>query len=753
MRPPTLTALLLLAPCALASPVQAAPREDASRTLNTRFTYKAVVPKVASGTKALDLWLPIPSDNELQKVTNLKVDSPVPHRVTQERTHDNRMVYVRVERPTAQTEVTVSFEVARQTAGLANRRMEAGPDAKRYLAAERLVPIDGRYEEIAKEVAGDKTTAYDKVQAMYEHVVATMQYDYKKESPHLGEGDVAFVCDYKKGNCSDLHSYLISLARSMDVPVYLEYGFPLTGIPVPEQIPAKGKIGGYHCWAWYYDKDKGWLPLDASDGRRWLDAKHPEVKEKLGSQLVLERSAVAFSRGRDIVLEPRQKQASLNNFIYPYAEADGETVEATWDLSYELLSPGVASTPTNDELQRQIEELRRMVLSQQEEITRLKGGGTATGQAGGDAPVKEAPPGVTVPSREKVTVYGFVRADMIYDSGHPSPNSQTPFFVQSPSNPNVDGQNDQFTFHPRLTRIGLNFTAPEETLPGWSVGGKVEFDFQGGGSESRPNPRARHLYVELRRGGTSVLIGQTWDLLSPLLPSPNDDTLMWNVGNLGDRRPQLRFTQEPAGAPLSWALALGLSGAVDPKDLDANGVRDGEDSGMPHLQARVAWKSPSATVGVSGHVGRERTTKAVGGETNFDSHSIGADLSWRLTPRLDLRGEVWTGRNLSDFRGGVGQGVNVDTGDEIRSSGGWAEFGFNVSPRYRLALGYTLDDPVDDDVAANGRTRNSALYLHNRWQLGLNLELGFNYLYWTTSYKGMDRGIDNRFNVYLTRRF
>jgi hypothetical protein len=91
---------------------------------------------------------------------------------------------------------------------------------------------------------------------------------------------VAFVCDYKKGNCSDLHSYVISLARSQKIPAYLEYGFPITGVPVADPLPKEGNIAGYHCWVWFNDPQKGWLPLDASDGRRWLDAKQSEVKNE-----------------------------------------------------------------------------------------------------------------------------------------------------------------------------------------------------------------------------------------------------------------------------------------------------------------------------------------------------------------------------------------------------------------------------------------------------------------------------------------
>ncbi|MCS7263947.1 MAG: transglutaminase-like domain-containing protein, partial [Armatimonadetes bacterium] len=114
------------------------------------------------------------------------------------------------------------------------------------------------------------------------------------------------------------------------------YGFAIAGIPLPEPLPKEGKIGGYHCWTWVYDKQVGWFPIDASDARRWLDAGKGEVKDFLFGNLVLERSAVAFSRGRDIVLNPPQKGKPLNYFIYPYAEVDGQPVKAQWELSYQL---------------------------------------------------------------------------------------------------------------------------------------------------------------------------------------------------------------------------------------------------------------------------------------------------------------------------------------------------------------------------------------------------------------------------------
>ncbi|HWP32000.1 MAG TPA: transglutaminase domain-containing protein [Fimbriimonadales bacterium] len=315
------------------------PPERSPRILKTQFSYTAEVSEIPAGINVLDVWLPIPSDTAMQKITGLKVDSSQPYRITQEKKHGNRMVYFRIENPKKSFSSVVTFTIERFKPENSSENHN-GVHPEGYLKADSRVPVGGRFLSLAQEIIKDKTDPMEKMRAIFDNTVATMQYDYNKESPRLGEGDVAFVCDYRKGNCSDLHSYLISLARSVGIPAFLEYGFPIVGIPFSDTIPTEGKIAGYHCWTWFYISGKGWIPLDASDSRRWLDAKKADIAEKLFGDLVLERTAVAFSKGRDIILEPPQKNAPLNYFIYPYAEADGKSVKASWELSYKILSNG-----------------------------------------------------------------------------------------------------------------------------------------------------------------------------------------------------------------------------------------------------------------------------------------------------------------------------------------------------------------------------------------------------------------------------
>jgi hypothetical protein len=700
------------------------------RTLSTQFNYKAGIADIPAGVKTLDLWIPVPSDNPYQTIGAIKVEGPGVHQLTREEKFGNRMVHVRVENPKAPVNVTVQFDVKRKEAAVLSSgegSLERGrTELAQHLEADSKVPLGGRFADIANDVAGTKATATDKARALYEHVVANMQYDYKKESPKLGEGDVAFVCDYKKGNCSDLHSYLISLARNLKVPAYLEYGFPITGIPADNPLKSEGTIGGYHCWTWFYDQSTGWAPLDASDGRRWLDSNRPDVKERLFGNLILERSAVAFSRGRDINLVPKQQGDALNYFIYPYAEADSKALKPTWEVKFKILEAPAVS---------------------------MDGGKISV--VAPPQPSAQAQP-VSTPSGTRVGFYGFVRLDAIHDSLHMN-NGQAPFWVQSPGNANVaSDSNGQFSLSPRLTRLGWNLAAPPETLRDYKVTGKIEIDFQnlqGASAESRAAPRIRHAYLQTQKGSDTWLFGQTIDLISPLWPSPNDDSLQWNAGNLGDRRVQVRYTKESAESPLGWGLALGLTGAVDAKDLDANGVRDGEDSGLPHVQGRVAWKAGQGTAGFWAHHAWEKATKPVAGENDFTSYSYGLDYSRKIGSKLDLKLELWKGSNLSDFRGGIGQGVNAGTAREIQSQGGWVEVGYQRAPNHRMAVGYTEDNPDDGDVAAGGRLRNYSVFFHNRWRLAGNIEVGANYLYWLTKWQGLATGINHRINAFIQGSF
>ena len=373
-----------------------------------------------------------------------------------------------------------------------------------------------------------------------------------------------------------------------------------------------------------------------------------------------------------------------------------------------------------------------------------------------DAGVATRPVAVPPPPPEpaKLTAYGFVRLDVIYNDSRFN-NAQSPQWVLS--EPDGTENNADLNIHPRLTRLGLDI-GPIELTEAAKIDGKVEVDFQNGGTESRQAIRMRHAYAQIKYGSLEVLFGQTWDLIAPLFPMVNNDTLMWNAGNVGDRRPQVRFTARPTigDGYVRIAASAGMPGAVDGMDLDEDLKLDGSDGTTPLLEGLLEggiplWKE-TLKLGAWAHYGRTEVATAVAGETEFESWSAGLHAFIPLTAMAWIHGEAFIGENLSDVRGGIGQGVVA--GKEVRSKGGWAELGVALfEKKYSAAVGATIDQPDDSDLPDGGRTRNNSFYLTQKLAPAKALALGLDYLYWQTRYKNTPDGAAHRVDFYASMPF
>lgn len=440
-----------------------------------------------------------------------------------------------------------------------------------------------------------------------------------------------------------------------------------------------------------------------------------------------------------------------------------------------------------ESLQRRIEDIEKQNRALVERLNELKDALVSANVSNGNeagsltakssvTPVASAQPSPTPSSQgdavrwseligegNRIKFYGFLRLDLHLDSARPN-NPQSPLFITSPDErASVTGRNGSFAMHPRLTRFGIDYKGPGmRSLGDGKLSGKLELDFQNGGSESRQAVRIRHAFLRVDWKDWSLLAGQTWDTVSPLFPTVNSDTLQWNAGNVGDRRPQLRAAFEPkvGRGKLSFIGGVGLTGAIDSLDLDANGVRDGEESARPNFQARVGFSHPlgaaagrNASLGVSGYYGFLRTARLVAGRNSFRSQLVNMDFALPIHDRVQIRGEGWWGRNMSDVRGGAGQGIIASTGREVRGRGGWAEASVKLSRNISVHPGFSTDDPVDADIPSGGRTRNRAFYIANRISPNNNFLIGADYLRWRTDYKSFKSGVDNRVNIFLQYSF
>lgn len=320
MRLPVLSPLLLpaLLVCQLSSHASN-DQKFSPPTRSFRFTYKFALKDIPPQAKRVRVWVPVPKTDQHQTVRVLEVKAPGKTRMTTDREYGNRMMYAEIDPVAAsKPEFTLEYEVTRREYSRGDyaqlKRADHDPglvpaSMDRFIAPDTLIPTDGKMKELAIEVTGTRSGTVAKAKAAYDYLFTNMRYD--KTGSGWGRGDAVWACDSKRGNCTDFHSPFIGMLRADGIPARFDIGFPL-----PENKD-KGDVPGYHCWAEFYARQTGWIPVDISEA--WL------AKEKqdyfFGS---VDANRVQFSTGRDVTLSPKQDGPALNYFVYPYVEVDGK---------------------------------------------------------------------------------------------------------------------------------------------------------------------------------------------------------------------------------------------------------------------------------------------------------------------------------------------------------------------------------------------------------------------------------------------
>lgn len=291
------------------------------------FNYSFAVQNIPDDTQSIKAWVPFPANNLYQKVVDYAVNSKYPYTILTELENGNRFIQFNLSKDLENNEVdpriSLTFRVERKSYNALDKGDDpyiatAGLD--RYLSANRLVPVDGIIAEEAARVVGTTQDKLSQARLLYDYIVSSVTYD--KSGDAWGRGDAIYACNARTGNCTDFHSLFMGEARSLGIPARFVMGFPL-----PED-KSEGDVLGYHCWAEFWIKGYGWIPIDASEAH-----KHPEKKEMLFGGL--DNNRIQFTIGRDIRIP--QSQAKLANYaIYPYVEVDGQPFEnVTWDFSFE----------------------------------------------------------------------------------------------------------------------------------------------------------------------------------------------------------------------------------------------------------------------------------------------------------------------------------------------------------------------------------------------------------------------------------
>lgn len=249
-----------------------------------------------------------PVNDRWQEINDFKIEAPYETRLVTDNTYENKIIYLRTNsgaKISDSPEIILSFKVVRKEINALSDSIIPHKGLSRFLKPDRLLPVNGYLRKIAKNLTKAKATDLERVREIYDYIIDELTYS--KDDPKIcGIGDSLLTLRYKKGICTDYHSLFISLVRSLGIPAKFEIGFP-----IPED-KRQGKINGYHCWAKFYLKGKGWIPVDISEAD-----KHPEKRDYFFGNI--DENRIHFTTGRDIRLKYTKNTEPLISILLAMA--------------------------------------------------------------------------------------------------------------------------------------------------------------------------------------------------------------------------------------------------------------------------------------------------------------------------------------------------------------------------------------------------------------------------------------------------
>ena len=357
------------------------------------------------------------------------------------------------------------------------------------------------------------------------------------------------------------------------------------------------------------------------------------------------------------------------------------------------------------------------------------------------------PISVTTKSGVTTTLYGFASLNAAYEDSKSNNGNFANFVAAS----DITNENDGgWHLTPNLTRIGVNLSSGDDTTY-FKANGKVEVDFYGGGSGNAPNPRLRHGYGEISFGktGFSILGGQTWDVISPLVTPTLNAGVLNNSGDAGLRRAQLRLTEKipVAGGSVDIAAAVVRTIGENQPYNTTSASETGTDADIPTFQGRIGiavplWvKDKKFGLGVSGHYGKEEIDLDDTGDTkDIPTWSANVDLNLPITGTVAVLGEGFIGENLDTYAAGIGRGFVANANDpesvkSIKAYGGWFALQAKLIQKLAVNAGAGLDKLDRDDIeTVGGREQNISVFANATYNLTDAFSLGFEYLHIQTDY-------------------
>jgi transglutaminase-like putative cysteine protease len=301
------------------------------------------------------VWLPVPSVNtDWQKSLESGFISNGSAKMTADAQHGARMLYVEFAASEARPFVELTSRIQTQNRAVnwakPSQVSEDAATLKSWTQPTRLLPTDGIVRKTAQEAIKGAHTDVEKVQKLYNWIVANTFREPKVRG--CGEGDIKTMLETGNlgGKCADLNALFVGLCRSVGLPARDVYGLRVA----PSAFGYK-ELGGnsanlkgaQHCRAEVFVKGHGWVGMDPADVAKVMRQEMPEWIKSPQNAIVApvnkalfggwEGNWMAFNDAHDLTL-PNAKDAKLGFFMYPVAETAAGRLDsyAPDDFKYQI---------------------------------------------------------------------------------------------------------------------------------------------------------------------------------------------------------------------------------------------------------------------------------------------------------------------------------------------------------------------------------------------------------------------------------
>ncbi len=348
------------------------------------------------------------------------------------------------------------------------------------------------------------------------------------------------------------------------------------------------------------------------------------------------------------------------------------------------------------------------------------------------------------PSPFKFEMHGFASATIFGQDGTLTGGSGQTAWFPTQAQPKTDTW--MLGGDVRQTRFNWSVTGPA-VMGGATPKAVLEIDWVqgfGGGNQGEVHllPRMRLAYSELNWGADRLIFGQNYDLtaaLGPVTLAHLGAPYTLSAGAMAFRRPGVFYyhtfgdLKDPKSGKVEFSAEVGrsqwsdaaatygagvcagnISSGVAPPAGSIAGVCAGEASGLPHVQARLAYaQGANFSAFIAGawqrvdRSGYGNVTPDNARPPLSDMDTVGGEAGFKAAyGPVNLAAAGYYGKNLSPLYGGFGTLMWPTAGD-VHEYGIWGQLGVNLTKELSAYYFLGVDRINDNDIMNSAHVANN----------------------------------------------